>query len=44
MNKDVENIIDGLLIKYPFFGSVIAGTKIIENNNCYYKLVYDPVF
>ena len=34
MNKDVENIIDGLLIKYPFFGSVIAGTKIIENNDC----------
>ena len=34
MNKDVENIIDGLLIKYPFFGSVIAGTKIIENNAC----------
>lgn len=32
---DIESIKRRLLIKYPFFGSVVANTSFIEDKNCY---------
>ncbi len=35
MKLDIETIKRRLLIKYPLFGSIVAATEFVKDNNCY---------